>query len=70
MNNKEIHEKISLFSKELKLPYTLKYFKEELKEANTKNITYGEFLYDLLEKEYDLRKENGKKNRIRNIRRS
>lgn len=66
MNNKEIHEKISLFSKELKLPYTLKYFKEELKEANTKNITYGEFLYDLLEKEYDLRKENGVKNRIRN----
>jgi DNA replication protein DnaC len=66
MNSKEIHEKISLFSKELKLPYTLKYFKDELKEANTKNLTFDEFLYELLEKEYDLRKENGIKNRIRN----
>lgn len=65
MNNKEIHEKISLFSKELKLPYTFKYFKEKLSEANTSNITYDEFLYNLLEKEYDLRKENGRKNRIR-----
>lgn len=66
MNNNEMHEKISLFSKELKLPYTLKYFKKEINEANTKNIAYEEFLYDLLEKEYDLRKENGIKNRIRN----
>jgi len=66
MKNNTLHEKISLFSKEIKLPYTLKYFKEELSEANTKNKTYDEFLYDLLEKEYDLRKENGRKSRIRN----
>ncbi|WP_058487025.1 IS21-like element helper ATPase IstB [Defluviitalea phaphyphila] len=66
MNNKEIHEKISLFSKELKLPYILKHFKEEINEANTKNLTFDEFLYELFEKEYDLRKENGIKNRIRN----
>lgn len=62
------HEKISLFSKEIKLPYTLTHFKEEISEANANNKTYDEFLYDLLEKEYDLRKENGRKNRIRNAR--
>jgi DNA replication protein DnaC len=66
MSNKEIYESIALYSKELKLPHTLKYFREELSEANTNNKSYEEFLYDLLEKEYDLRKENGKKNRIRN----
>ncbi|MFZ7130771.1 MAG: IS21-like element helper ATPase IstB [Eubacteriales bacterium] len=37
-----------------------------MKEANTNNLTFDEFLYELLEKEYDLRKENGIKNRIRN----
>lgn len=30
MNQKEIYEKITLFAKELKLPYMLRYFKEEL----------------------------------------
>lgn len=68
MNNKEIYEKITHFSKELKLPYTLKHFKEDLQEANKKSKTYEAFLYDLLEKEYDLRKENGRKNRIRSAR--
>lgn len=66
MKTNTIHEKISLFSKEIKLPYTLSHFKEEISEANANNKTYDEFLYDLLEKEYDLRKENGRKNRIRN----
>ena len=68
MNDKEIHEKISLFSKELKLPHTLKNFKEEIGEANIKNKTFDNFLYDLLQKEYDLRKENGRKSRIRSAR--
>ncbi|MTI47252.1 MAG: AAA family ATPase [Firmicutes bacterium] len=66
MKTNTTHEKISLFSKEIKLPYTLTHFKEEISEANANNKTYDEFLYDLLEKEYDLRKENGRKNRIRN----
>jgi DNA replication protein DnaC len=65
MNKRDIHKQISLFSKELKLPYISKYFKEDINEANIKNKMYDEFLCDLLEKEYDLRKENGRKNRIR-----
>src|SRR5690554_6191765 len=65
MKQNDIHEKIVLFSKELKLPYLLRHFKEELMEANKRNKTYDSFLYDLLEKEYDLRKENGRKSRIR-----
>jgi DNA replication protein DnaC len=65
MKQNDIHEKIELFSKELKLPYILRNFKEELMEANKGNKTYDSFLYDILEKEYDLRKENGRKSRIR-----
>jgi DNA replication protein DnaC len=38
---------------------------EEIEEANTKNLSYEEFLYHLLLKEYDLRLENSMKNRIR-----
>lgn len=68
MNNKETLEKIALFSKELKLPYISGYFKEDLKEANKLNKSHEAFLYDLLEKEYDLRKENGRKSRIRSAR--
>jgi len=41
-----------------------RYLVEEIKEANMKNLTYEEFLYDLLLKESDLRLESGKKNRI------
>ncbi len=65
MKQNDIHERIELFSKELKLPYVLRHFKEELLEANKGNKTYDGFLCDLLEKEYDLRKENGRKSRIR-----
>lgn len=66
--NKEIQEKITLLSKELKLPYTSRYFNEDIEEANRNSKTYDDFLVELLEKEYDLRKENGRKNRIRNAR--
>ena len=38
---------------------------EEIKEANMKNLSYEEFLCKLLLKEYDLRLESSKKNRIR-----
>lgn len=63
-----IDEKIKLISKELKLPYISKSFKADIQEANKDNKTHDQFLYELLEKEYDLRTENGKKNRIRNAR--
>jgi len=64
--NKELQEKILQFAKELKLPHTARYFKEDITEANNENKSYEDFLADLLEKEYDLRKDNGVKNRIRN----
>ncbi len=68
MNHKEKHERIELFSKELKLPYILRNFKEDIVEATKDNKEYDTFLYELLEKEHDLRKENGRKSRIRSAR--
>jgi DNA replication protein DnaC len=56
---------IKYLSKQLKLPYLMRNFEEELKEANKNNPTYETFIMGLLEKEHDLRKENGVKNRIR-----
>lgn len=57
--------KIKNIAKELKLPYTIRNIEEKIKEANIKNLTYEDFLLSLLENEYDLRKSNGIKNRIR-----
>lgn len=62
---KEIYERIKFLSKELKLPYTTRNIEDEIAEANLEGITYENFLYKILEKEYDLRNENGKKSRIR-----
>lgn len=66
--NKEVQEKILQFAKELKLPYTARCFQDDITEANSQSKSYEDFLADLLEKEYDLRKDNGVKNRIRNAR--
>ncbi len=65
MNKNELNERIKFLTKELKLPYTIRNFEDEISEANLENKAYDIFLYDLLEREYELRKENGKKNRIR-----
>ena len=48
------------------LPYTSKFFKDDISQANTESKSYESFLFDILEKEYDLRKENAIKNKIRN----
>ncbi len=64
----DIQEKITAFAKELKLPYTMRHFKDDVSEANKTSKTYDAFLYDLLEKEYDIRKENGRNNRVRSAR--
>jgi|GEM_PF-1142722 len=58
-------EKIKELTKEVRLPGVRKYLAEEINQANLKNLTYEDFLYSLLLKEYDLRQESGKKNRIR-----
>ena len=61
----EYLEKIRELTKEVRLPGVRKYLTEEINQANLKNLTYEDFLYGLLLKEYDLRLESGKKNRIR-----
>jgi DNA replication protein DnaC len=61
----ELTEKIKELTREVRLPGVRKYLTEEITEANLKNLTYEDFLYSLLLKEYDLRQESGKKNRIR-----
>jgi len=61
----ELTEKIKELTKEVRLPGVRKYLTEEINQANLKNLTYEDFLHSLLLKEYDLRLESGKKNRIR-----
>ena len=65
IEKKELISKIREISKQVRLPGVRRYLIEEIKEANMKNLSYEEFLYHLLLKEYDLRIENSKKNRIR-----
>ena len=61
----ELTEKIKELTKAVRLPGVRKYLTEEINQGNLKNLTYEDFLYSLLLKEYDLRLESGKKNRIR-----
>lgn len=65
IERKELIEKITKFSKELRLPAIRRTIVEEIEEAEKGNLSYEDFLYGLLLKESDLRIENGKKNRIR-----
>ena len=65
MSQNEINERIKLLCKELKLPYTSTNLEDEVTEANLENKAYDTFLCQLLEHEYELRKENGRKSRIR-----
>lgn len=65
IERKELIEKITKFSKELRLPAIRRTIAEEIEEAEKGNLSYEDFLYGLLLKESDLRIENGKKNRIR-----
>lgn len=57
--------KILEYAKELRLPYITRYLKEELDNEAINNTSTIDFMLLLLEKEYDLRMENGKANRIR-----
>jgi len=64
MKNQTV-EKIKELTRQVRLPGVRRYLTEEITEANLKNSPYEDFLYHLLLKEYDLRLESGKKNRIR-----
>ena len=52
---------IKEISKQFRLPGVRRNLTEEIKEVNLKNLSYEEFLYHLLLKEYGLRLESSKK---------
>lgn len=54
-----------MLCKELKLPYMSKNIEVEYEEALTANIESIDMLLSMLTREYELRLENGKQNRIR-----
>ena len=58
-------QKIMFYSKEIHFPAVRGYLAEGLEAARAKNLSYEEFLCDILQKEYDARTENGKISRIR-----
>ena len=62
---KKVMDQIKEITKQVRLPGVRRYLADEIKEANMKDLSYEDFLYNLLLKEYDLRLENSKKNRIR-----
>jgi DNA replication protein DnaC len=64
-SKKQLQNYISELASQLKLPGIRKYFSDEIKECTLKELDYESFLLKLLEKEFELRQENGKNNRIR-----
>lgn len=56
---------IETSSAKLRLPYIRKHYEEEIKEARINNVDPKDFLEILLNKELDLRLDNGTKNRIK-----
>lgn len=64
----EIISEIKEYVSELKIPGVNQGLKMNIEEANKFNKSYEEFLRDILVEAYDVRKENGKKNRIKNAR--
>jgi DNA replication protein DnaC len=59
-------EDIKYYVKELKIPGITRDLKPSIEEAYLLDKSYEDFLKELFERAYDVRKENGKKNRIRN----
>ena len=64
-NRKDLIKEVIKYSTELRLPAIRKYLEDDLRDAIKNNLSYEQFLYSLLQKEYDARIENGKLNRIR-----
>jgi len=62
----KILTEIKKYVKELKIPGVIQGLKMNIEEAYRFDKSYEEFLRDILIEAYDMRKENGKKNRIRN----
>ena len=62
----EILSEIKKYVSELKIPGVNQGLKMNIEEAYKLDKPYEEFLRDILIEAYDMRKENGRKNRIRN----
>ena len=62
----EIISEIKKYVSELKIPGISQGLKMHIEEAYKFDKPYEEFLRDILIEDYDVRKENGRKNRIRN----
>ena len=62
----EIISEIKKYVSELKIPGVNQSLKMHIEEAYKFDKSYEEFLRDILIEDYDVRKENGRKNRIRN----
>lgn len=62
----EILSEIKKYVSELKIPGVNQGLKMNIQEAYKLDKPYEEFLRDILIEAYDMRKENGRKNRIRN----
>lgn len=60
-----LYQEIEEFTSYLKMSATKQYFREDIEEASLKDAHYTDFLHRLLQREVDLRQENGKKNRVR-----
>lgn len=56
---------IEKYAFELRLPYTRSNYEMHVEDARMNNTSYLDFLNGLLEKEYDLREQNGINRRIR-----
>lgn len=63
-----IHQQITTYSKELRLPVFRRDYKELATEAARQGLDYEAYLAGLMEREYELRLENRKKAQIRNAR--
>ena len=64
----EIISEIKKYVSELKIPGVNQGLRMNIEEAHKLNKSYEEFLRDILIEAYDMRKENGRKNRIKNAR--
>lgn len=64
--DKDIVFETKNYIKELKIPGIRNQLNEMIAEAYKDNLGYEELLRDLFRQAYDMRKENGRKNRIRN----
>lgn len=65
---KETLQEIKGYVLELKIPGINQGLKQKLEEAYRQDQSYEDFLRDIFSEAYDMRKENGRKNRIKNAR--